>query len=140
MVAPKINYDPLNRQLQRSLLIKFQTNILQCKTIDDRRKHSSRMTTVRCSGCRGCVSAPVHAGIPAWGMSAPVHAGIPVRGMSAPVHAGIPAQGGLPQCMLEYLPGGCLPQCILGTCPGVSAPVHAGIHTPPVDRILDTCL
>ena len=24
-----------------------------------------------------------------------------------------------------------------GVCRGVSAPVHAGIHTPPVDRILD---
>ena len=40
------------------------------------------------------------------------------------------------------LEGGCLPRgCLLGgVCPGgVSAPVHTGMHTPPVDRMTDMC-
>ena len=48
------------------------------------RKHSSRMRTIRCSGCwGGGVCLPR-------GVSAPVHAGIPARGaVSVPVYAGI---------------------------------------------------
>ena len=58
-------------------------------------------------------------------------AAVAVGGVSAPVHAGIPAGWVcLPQCMLGYLPAGW----------GVSAQVHAGIHPPPVNRILDTRL
>ena len=41
------------------------------------------MRTVRCSGRRGGVSAPMHVGIHRWGY-------LPGRGVSAPVHTGIP--------------------------------------------------
>ena len=42
---------------------------------------------------------------------------------------GVSARGCLPR---GCLPWGCLPR-------GVSAPVHAGIHTSPVDRMTDAC-
>ena len=36
VVAPMINYDPLVRQIQRLLLINFQTKIVQCKSKDEK--------------------------------------------------------------------------------------------------------
>ena len=52
-------------------------------------------------------------------------------GGSAPVHAGICLPGG------GQLGGGCLPFGVSAQG-GVSAPVHAGIHTVPVNRMTDT--
>ena len=84
------------------------------------------MGTLRCSGHRGgtvsaggCLPRGVYSGVSAQG-------GVPAWGC---LPRGV-YQGCLP--MVWYLPGGVCPG---GICqeglPGVSAPVHAGIYTPP---------
>ena len=69
-----------------------------------------------------------------------VGVGVSARGVFAQgdVCPGVSAQGGV--CLGSGVsPGVCLPIRGVST-QGVSAPVHGEIHTPPMDRILDTRL
>ena len=114
--------------------------------------HSSRMRTVRCTdrregglSARGglprevCAQGVIYPGdvcpagegcaqgcVSAQGMSAQGH--VSAQGVSA--FGGLSARGCLPR---GYLPEGCLPRG------GVSAPVHAGIHSPLMNRMTDAC-